>query len=171
MRTCVTHGIADSTGIFSFFPAFGIMAFKFFNSVERNIVKFLFMTCSLCLVFFNCPFLMCFLLSTFGPRRPHFWSNRFRSRCDLRFLSIYHPPMNNLGVDICSGCGMSWIRSKFHTEYSVHQCSTNHRHCSLPNCPGWFVFASRRHCFSEELGLITLSVRTIFHWAWRGGDE
>ena len=49
---------------------------------------------------FCLPLLLCFLFSTFGKRRPHFWPNRFRYRCDMNCWSIGHLPMNNLSVDV-----------------------------------------------------------------------
>ena len=62
-----------------------ISGVKFFNFVGRNIVSVPLLKCSLNCGFFNVPLLLCFLLSTFGHRWPHFWPNRFWSRRDLCF--------------------------------------------------------------------------------------
>ena len=106
-------------------------------------------------------------LQSFG----HIWTwstplpaTSFWSRCDL-FRSIYHSPMNNLGVDVYSGCGISCIRSNFLREFCVDQCSTTHRYCALPNCPNSFLFVSRRQCIFPELGVMTLSLHAIVLWA------
>ena len=56
---------------------------KVFNSVKKNIVIVLLLACSLKLGFIKVPLLLCFLLGTCGNGRPHFWPNRFWSRCDL----------------------------------------------------------------------------------------
>ena len=84
MRGCLTHGIAVFTGISSFSGVTN-NGVKFFNFLERNIMNFPVLMCNLYLAFFHLPLLLCFLLSTFGQRRAHFWPNRFWSWCDWIF--------------------------------------------------------------------------------------
>ena len=61
----------------------------------------------------------------------HFWPNGFWSRC-LRFDQSAISPMNNLGVDVCRGCGISCVSSNFLREFTVHQSYVNHRQRPLP---------------------------------------
>ena len=57
--------------------------------------------------------------------------------------------------------GRSVLSSMFH-ESSIF---------SLPNCPNRCLFASRRQHILTEMGLTTLSARTIVLWARHGGDN
>ena len=72
------------------------------------------------------------------------------------------PPVNYLGVDACSRCGISCIRSNCQKEFYVHQCSLHHRYCPRPNCPNWLWFASRSQCNSKELGMMALRYIPVF---------
>ena len=77
--------------------------------------------------------------------------------------------MRDLGVDVCSGCGISWIRSIILRKFYFRYCSINFRYCSPPTCPIWFLFVSRR--LFGGLRLVSLSVHTVVLWAGHGGGK
>ena len=141
MRPCVTHGISGSSGI------------QLLPGVQNNVTNITPLPCSL----FCCFQSLCFLLNTFGQRRPHFWPNRFWSRCDLCFgLSSIHPKDAESRGSVQFSerilCPSMFNKSIIDTALihivQVGSCSSH----------DFSVFLT-------ELGMMTLAVHTVNLWA------